>query len=184
MLPAVANQIAVVSYFPLEQRHTENVSLRAATLLLAAVLLITSCGGGVTRTVSKLEPVLAQEADDINRLARSRWAPPEVQSQVNPGVIRPHTVTDAATTLASPLDDVPTEDAWVIARGACEGVDLLEATQSWEAARNYVRGKSPSMAYVVQAEELLKNLAKAEDSGDIVWVLGKAALCEAADRKA
>ncbi len=102
--------------------------------------------------------------------------------RINPAQIPKQSVTNAAAALARPVDDVPSEDAWQIAKGACEATDLIEAGESWEAASNYLMGKSPALKYRVQAEGLLKNLVQADTSTDVYLILGKVAICEAADR--
>lgn len=143
---------------------------------VAGLLLVTGCGGGILQGA-------ASQADDIGRLARSRWIPPRIAPRVNPAQIPKQSVTAAAAALARPVDDVPTEDAWPIAKGACEATELIEAGQSWENASNYLMGKSPALKYRVQAQGLLKNLAEADTSTDVFVILGKVAICEAADRK-
>jgi hypothetical protein len=86
--------------------------------------------------------------------------------------------------LARRVEDLPSEDGWQIAKGACEAAALIQAGYSWENASGYMMGKSPALKYRIQAEELLKDLTQTDSSSDVIEVLGKAAFCEAADRRA
>lgn len=141
------------------------------------LLLVSGCGSGIVRGASR-------EADDVGRLLRSKWIPPRVVKPVNPATIPSEAVAAAAANLARRVEDLPSEDGWQIAKGACEAAALIEAGDSWENASGYMMGKSPALKYRIQAEELLTDLTQTDSSFDVIKVLGKAAFCEAADRKA
>jgi hypothetical protein len=125
----------------------------------------------------------SREADDVGRLLSSRWTPPRAVQPVNPATIPSEAVAAAAANLARRVEGLSREDAWQIANGACEASNLIQAGRSWEDASDYMMGKPPALKYRIQAEELLKDLAQANSSSDVIKVLGKAAFCEAADRK-
>lgn len=146
----------------------------------AAFILLAGCGG----SSSAIMRGVAREADDVGRLVTSKHVPRQAP-RVNPAAVPEQQVTAAAADLARPVDEIPSEgDAWQLIRGACEAADIIEAGQSWDSALAYLKGKSPGLQYPNAAEELLENLVQADTSGDVIRVLGKAALCEAADRKA
>jgi len=128
---------------------------------------------------------VAREADDVGRLVTSKHVPPRQASRISPATVPKEQVAATAADLARPVDDVSSEeDAWQLIKGACEAADLIEAGQSWDNALTYMKGKSSTLRYPTAAEGLLQNLTEADTSGDVMKILGKAALCEAADRRA
>jgi len=146
--------------------------------ILAAVALVTGCGAG--KTIARLA---SEEADDVAHVASTKWVAKSV-SVAELRVVPAAEVQGKAQTLAERVSDLKTDDAVEVVKTACEIREVIKATGSPSSAVTYLRDKGKSgWVYAQKAKDLADELAKAESSSDRSWLLGAAALCEAANQQ-
>lgn len=87
---------------------------------------------------------------------------------------------DEVLRLAAPAEGMPPEARQELIAATCESVDAVEAFAGTEEdVYEYLMTRFPnSLAYRIEAEGLVANLAAVGSTDEAVVVLGRAALCQ------
>ena len=117
-------------------------------------------------------------AHDATGLEHSRWTTPHYVPPLVPPTASQVVVAERA--IARPAKDLSTDDAKELIEGACESVQAVEAAGGTEEdAINYLAEHvGGPYARRTEGEELVHNLAEANNPGQRALILGRAALCE------
>jgi hypothetical protein len=146
-------------------------------VVLALVLLATAgCNGSLLKDA-------AEQSHDLTGLEHSRWTPPRLRRL--PVALLPTgaAVREHSASLAHDLDGIDSDDTYEVIDAVCEVLELQAVQEDPSKADAYVEEKlGGSIGNRAKVEEFVNDMASANSSTDQAWVLGKAALCEAASQ--
>ena len=150
---------------------------RGAALVTVCLVVLTPTACGVADDVGR---VLAQHAEDLTVLARTRWAASSTLPRVV--TVSREAVEAKAAALAAAVRDVPAEDRWEVVSAGCELWSLQEVGNDPDKAVSYVRDKfRNAWVYEQQVRDLAEELRKTHGTRDQSVILGRALVCTAAD---
>ncbi|WP_207556063.1 hypothetical protein [Intrasporangium flavum] len=149
-------------------------AVAAAALALGGA--VAGCGA-----VDDLVRAAGQHADDLAGLARSRWVP-EVPAVVT---VTSEQVRAEADSFLSRLSSVPTEDRAEVVQAGCHIWTAYDVEQDPDKIWGVIRDQFPNAySYREQVADLVSDFRSADTTGGQAVVLGRAAVCFAADEAA
>lgn len=140
-------------------------------------LVLTGCS-----SADDILKAAARQADNADDLAKSKYRPPRYEGSPLPPLPTQAEIEAATRSLASSVDDVPTDDAWIVVDYSCQGVEIAEAAagDAEDAVEWAVTQSETAASYRIKVESLVEDLMATNTAGDFALVLGRAALCQAA----
>ncbi len=148
-------------------------AVAAAALSLGAVA---GCGA-----VDDLVRAAGQHADDLAGLAHSKWVP-EVPAVVT---VTSEQVRTEAESFLSRVSSVPVEDRAEVVKAGCDLWTAYDVEQDPDEAWAVIRDQFPNAySYRGQIMDLANDFKSADSGGEQAVVLGRAAVCFAADQTA
>ena len=152
------------------------LGVAVSATMACACLSLSGCGG-----LDDLARVASQHADDASALARTRWVP----RSPNVVVVPAQDIRARAGTFLDEVSSVPTEERAQVVQAACEVWNAYDIEQDPEKVLPWIRDRFPNAwAYREQVRDLARDFEAADSSTDRAVLLGRAAVCAAADQVA
>jgi len=155
--------------------------MRALVGVVAAAAVTLGDAAAGCGAAKGLAEAVGHNAEDLTVLARSKWVP-ELPAVVT---VTSEQVRAQADSFLGRVADVPVEERAEVVKAACDLWTLYDIEQDPEKALSTVRDQfENAWVYEQQVRDLGAELQAADSSRDQAVILGRAAVCFAADQTA